>query len=363
MRDPTAVVVPQHNPNDDSAVLVRWRVADGARVSAGEAIATLETSKATFDIEASRDGHLFYEIVPPATVPVGATIGWLSENSSPREKPSSQHESPPTSPSSESRFTRKAGQLARRHQLQESDFDASLPRIEVSHVERFMSAGAGTDPAVAKSREESEPLEQTPAKMIEAAALSRAYEGAIPSTVAVSLSVDRFAARLQRTAGGLASVTLLELAIFELSRLLAEFPELNGYYAQGRAYRYRSIGIGVAINLGRSLRVPVVPNANALSQVEIARTVRDLSLRYMREELSLEDLTGGTFTVSDLSSFGVVHFIPVLNVRQSAVLGICSDRPGTGTRDLVLTFDHRMSDGMRAARFLQKLRQRLESGD
>jgi pyruvate/2-oxoglutarate dehydrogenase complex dihydrolipoamide acyltransferase (E2) component len=76
--------------------------------------------------------------------------------------------------------------------------------------------------------------------------------------------------------------------------------------------------------------------------------------------LQLESLTGGTFTVTDLSAQGVEYFVPVLNRRQAAILGLCAERPDSGRRDLVLTFDHRMSDGMRAAVFLAALRDRLE---
>ena len=73
----------------------------------------------------------------------------------------------------------------------------------------------------------------------------------------------------------------------------------------------------------------------------------------------MDDVIGGTFTVTDLSSYGVTHFIPVLNDRQAAILGICAERPGTGHQDLVLCFDHRMSEGMRAADFLGALREQL----
>ena len=92
----------------------------------------------------------------------------------------------------------------------------------------------------------------------------------------------------------------------------------------------------------------------------MARAVRDLSLRYLRDELKLEDLAEGTFTISDLSSYGVMHFVPVLNHRQAATLGICAERAGTGHFDLVLTFDHRLSDGMRAGQFLGELRACVE---
>ena len=122
------------------------------------------------------------------------------------------------------------------------------------------------------------------------------------------------------------------------------------------------VSVGFAMNLGRSLRVPVVRDAGTLSLLEVARAVRSLSLAYMRDELTIADQTGGTFTVTDLSSHGAEFFVPVVNRRQSAILGICAERPGDRRRNLVLAFDHRMADGMRGAAFLGALRERLLEG-
>ena len=83
------------------------------------------------------------------------------------------------------------------------------------------------------------------------------------------------------------------------------------------------------MNLGRSLRVPVVKTRGSGSLRDVARAVRDLTLRYMREELTIDDVTGGTFTITDLSGEGIVHFVPVLNERQSAILGLCAERATT----------------------------------
>jgi 2-oxoglutarate dehydrogenase E2 component (dihydrolipoamide succinyltransferase) len=165
---------------------------------------------------------------------------------------------------------------------------------------------------------------------------------------------------LRREAAEHGPVSLLECCIYETARLLTEWPELHGFHVDRRAWSYRSPAIGFAVNLGRGLRVPIVKDAASLSLREVAQAVRDLSLRYLRNELTIDDVTGGTFTITDLSGEGVVHFVPVLNERQSAILGLTAERGGARTRDLVLTFDHRLSDGMRAARFLGALRDRLE---
>ena len=197
--------------------------------------------------------------------------------------------------------------------------------------------------------------------MIEAAALERVYRQIVPSTVAISVDEAALQRRLSAVAADTGPVSVLELAIFEVLGLLGEYPELNGYFAGGRAHVYRKPAVGFAVNAGKSLKVPVVRGEQAGTILDVARQVRELFLSYMRDELTGAQLSGGTFTVTDLSAQGVVHFIPVINERQSAILGLCAPRPGAAGRDLVLTFYHRMSDGMRAAAFLGELRDRLEA--
>jgi 2-oxoglutarate dehydrogenase E2 component (dihydrolipoamide succinyltransferase) len=238
--------------------------------------------------------------------------------------------------------------------LTEADF-AGLDKVDADAVERVASKRATAKPAPHGAA----PFELSPAKIIENKTLTRVREQAVPSTVATAVRGDLLEARLRQEAAEHGAVSALELALHETARLLPDWPELNGFYADGKAWRHESVAIGFAVNLGRSLRVPIVKDAHRLALREIARAVRELTLRYMRDELSIDDLTGGTFTITDLSGEGVVHFVPMLNERQSAILGLCAAR-SDGSRDLVLTFDHRLSDGMRAARFLAALRTRLE---
>jgi pyruvate/2-oxoglutarate dehydrogenase complex dihydrolipoamide acyltransferase (E2) component len=354
MREPLPVIIPQVNPNDDTAVLASWHVPSGSRVAQDQVLATLETTKATFDVSAPRAGFVFYSSAPKSVLHVGSSIAWIAdeENSAP---PASEHaDANAADPSS--RVTRKAAQLMQQFGLHLSDFPA-LARITVADVERLAQERQATKSDVAHHAEK---LEQTAAKVLEVRALSAVYRQVVPSSVCVAVCCAKTDLRLRQLADEIGTVSLLELAIHEVARLLDRYPQLNGYYENGQAWRHRTIGIGFAMSCGKSLRVPVIRNAAALTQLETARRIRDLSLRYMRGELAVEDLAGGTFTVTDLSLQGVTHFLPVLNQRQSAILGICAERPGTGHRDLVLTFDHCMADGMEAAGFMGELRARLE---
>jgi pyruvate/2-oxoglutarate dehydrogenase complex dihydrolipoamide acyltransferase (E2) component len=353
MNDALAVPVPRINPNDDYAVVVRWHVDRGARVEVGETLVTLETTKTTFDVEAPRAGYVLYEHEQHQEVAVGAPVAWITASADSREL-----RAEPAQPIVEqsTRFTRKALKLMREHGLTAADFPGDA-RVDAEAVSRVAGTGASKRrPAPA----DVDHLELTPVKIAEVHALRRVQREAIPSAVAVALSSERLARRLSTLSAEHGPVSLLEVCIHELGQLLTQWPEMNGYYAEDGAWRYRHVGVGFAVNLGRGLRVPVVRDPGGLSLRQVAQAVRELSLRYMRDELGIDDVAGGTFTVTDLSAEGVVNFVPVLNERQSAILGITAERAGTSCRELVLTFDHRLSDGMRAARFLVELRKRLE---
>jgi pyruvate/2-oxoglutarate dehydrogenase complex dihydrolipoamide acyltransferase (E2) component len=361
MSEPVAVLVPQINPNDEHAVVVQWHVAKGGRVRAGEPLVTMETTKTTFDVDSPSDGYAHYDVEPNAELAVGVPVAWIADTERPPQRappPPTAQTSPAPVGDSADRFTRKARKLMKEHGLAEADFPGE-GRVEAEAVERAAAARGARPAAAPRAPAGARPLELSPAKITEIQTLRRVHEQAVQSTVAVALSVDKLDARLAREGAAHGPVSLLELAVHEVARLLPEWPELNGCYSDGRAWTYEHVAVGFAVNLGRSLRVPVVKDAGELTLRDVARAVRDLTMRYLRDELAIDDVIGGTFTITDLSAEGVVHFVPMLNEWQSAILGVCAARRD-GSRDLVLTFDHRLSDGMRAGRFLVALRDRLE---
>jgi pyruvate/2-oxoglutarate dehydrogenase complex dihydrolipoamide acyltransferase (E2) component len=358
-------------------------VRSGDHVEAEQPIATLETTKSAFDLNAPRGGYVYYRLTAHEMVDVGAAVAWLSEQPgapppsaandvvSVDVAPSAGSTSDSTEASDTPRATRKALQVMQEHGLTLADF-VGMTTIRVQDVEELARArnaaavaatSARSPPTVSPSIPQgTEPIEQTASKLIEIAAVTESYRGAVPSTVTISIDHGRVAAHLDRLSNENGVLSVLELALQALGRVLPHFPELNGYHTGSAALHYTSINVGFAVNAGRSLKVPVIRAADRLTLREVARTVRDLVLRYMREELSAADMSSGTFTVTDLSTSDVVQFIPVLNLRQSATLGLCAPRVD-GSSDLVLTFDHRMSDGMQAAEFLRELRTHLEGDD
>jgi len=133
---------------------------------------------------------------------------------------------------------------------------------------------------------------------------------------------------------------------------------------------YGDINVAVAINTPDGLVAPAIPQTNRKSVSEISRGIRDLTERAMQNRLTVSDLTGGTFTVTNLGGYGVELFAPVINPPQCAILGFgrTSERPviiekqvrAASVTTLSLVFDHRIVDGVPAARFLQRVKEFLE---
>lgn len=128
---------------------------------------------------------------------------------------------------------------------------------------------------------------------------------------------------------------------------------------------YDEVNVGFAVDAGEGLKVPVIRDADKKELGAIAREIQDLLLAYTSGEITLEAASGGTFTVTDLSGEGVFSFHPLINQRQSAILGVGAEfhAPGSseGLYQLILAFDHRLTEGRAAAQFLKDLRDKLSA--
>ena len=161
-----------------------------------------------------------------------------------------------------------------------------------------------------------------------------------------------------------------DLLIRICAHALREHPRANSSL-EGDAIRLHDVvNVGLAIEAGGDLVVANVKHADRKSLVEIASDLRGLVDRAHANKLDLDDITGGTFTISNLGVYGIDAFTPVLNPPESAILGVGALREKAVARDgevtaelsmtLSLTFDHRIIDGAPAARFLARIRELIE---
>ncbi len=202
-------------------------------------------------------------------------------------------------------------------------------------------------------------VELSVAKRTEVEILSSVASGAIPSTLFASALTGSARDRLNQRYAVLRD-TVLPPVVYEVYRLLRAFPLLNASYEHGSAFIYDDISIGIAIDSGYGLRVARIPDEAQKSVAAIEQCILDISEREAQQKLGVSDVTGTTFTISDLSSYGVAGFVPVLSRGQSAVLGI-GEMNRAGEQIFSITFDHRVTEGRYVANFLRGLVERVES--
>jgi len=167
-------------------------------------------------------------------------------------------------------------------------------------------------------------------------------------------------------------VSLTDVLLVAASETLADHPEFNATFEDGVHTTYEEHNVGVAVDIEDGLVTPVLPAVNEKSVDEIAAVRERLTKRATSGEYTSEDLSGGTFTVSNLGMFGVTSFTPIINPPEVAILGVntVEERPVKGEngvefrREMTfsLSFDHRVVDGADAARFLDTLADHVTSG-
>lgn len=177
--------------------------------------------------------------------------------------------------------------------------------------------------------------------------------------------------QLNAELGGTTKISYNALLIAIVARLLPEHPALNACLKGNAIHFYDDINIGLAVDTERGLLVPVIRQANRLDLLAIQRSGDALIERAAAGKSQPDDLTGGTFTLTNLGMFDVDGFTPIINQPQSAILGvgrIAAKAVVAASGEIVarqmlalsLSFDHRIVDGAPAARFLQRVKQLIE---
>jgi pyruvate dehydrogenase E2 component (dihydrolipoamide acetyltransferase) len=192
----------------------------------------------------------------------------------------------------------------------------------------------------------------------------------------VSTDVDMEGARALRAqlkeaaAEGQPVPSFNDMVVKAVALALREFPRANGSYKDAKFELYSRVNVGVAVAGDDALIVPTVFDADTKSLGEIARTTRALALSVREGTIRPPELSGGTFTVSNLGMFGVTHFTAVVNTPQAGILAVGAIEPRAVVRDgeivarhtmtVTLTCDHRILYGADAAQFVARVRALLE---
>jgi pyruvate dehydrogenase E2 component (dihydrolipoamide acetyltransferase) len=419
------LTMPRLSDTMEEGTVGRWLKAEGETIQKGEVIAEIQTDKANMELEAFQGGVLQRILVQEGgTVAIGEPIAVIgsadggTDGQSPRDEArapdaaatASPAEAPepepgrPSSPSADgegaSAPARPEGRLkaspAARRIAQELGLDLGSVRGSGPHgrivredVQRAASAQpAAPPPTIAQP----EPPAPAPAAVAQPAAAS--VEGELQSLTRVQAIIaqrmlesktqvphfyvsmdiemsEAMALRQTINALGDVQVSFNDIVVKGCALALAAKPLANGAFTPEGFRLRQEINVGVAVATPDSLIVPVVHDADKKPLRTIAAETRELARKARENKLSPSDLSGGTFTVSNLGMFGVADFVAIINQPESAILAVAAIQQQPVIRGgkimvgnvmrVTLSADHRILYGSHAAEFLQELKRLLES--
>lgn len=163
-------------------------------------------------------------------------------------------------------------------------------------------------------------------------------------------------------------ITLNDIVLYAVSRILPKYPYINANLTDNTIRSFTHANVGVAVDTERGLLVPTLRAADEMSLAEISAAAKSAAGKAREGALAPDEMSGGSFTVTNLGSLGIESFTPVINPPQTAILGVCTtvnrlraDGTVYPAMGLSLTFDHRAVDGAPAAKFLKELCTSLEN--
>ena len=252
--------------------------------------------------------------------------------------------------------------------------DAGL-RAGTAAVEAFLrgesvAAASVAEAAVAAAASAASAAEYTDAPLSNVRrAISKAMHASLSEMAQLTLNssfdctaINAWRARMKERgeAIGLAKITVNDMILFAVSRVLMDHPEVNAAMIGDSIRTYAHANVGVAVDTDRGLLVPTLFAAEKMSLAELSAAAKAAGAKAREGKLTPDEMSGGSFTVSNLGTLGVESFTPVINPPQVAILGVCAttnrlrdDGSVYPAMGLSLTFDHRALDGAPAARFLK----------
>jgi pyruvate dehydrogenase E2 component (dihydrolipoamide acetyltransferase) len=420
----TEITMPKLSDTMTEGTLMSWKKGVGEWVERGDILAEVETDKATMELEAFSSGILLETRVKAGeAVPVGAVIALIGaegDRVEPREpiratqeqretaapatdtgmqngRPATHPREEPDQPEPGAPHPEKASPMVRR-MARESGIDLALisgtgpdGRVTREDLEGFITARE-TQPAPAreaaadsglKTGETSMTAERhngPPATCTEPlsgmrAAIARTVSESwrtIPHfTVTVEIHMEAAEKLYHGFKDAGIPVSLNDIVIKAAAMALQGFPRLNASFTGTGISMHPDISIGIAVEVENGLLVPVIKGCEALSLREIGLRSRDLVTRARSGKISVGEISGGTFTVSNLGMFNIAGFTAIIMPPQTGILAVggVSDRAVVqGDRviaarmmQVTLSADHRAVDGAYAARFLAELKRLLEN--
>ncbi|NWF54336.1 MAG: 2-oxo acid dehydrogenase subunit E2 [Syntrophaceae bacterium] len=385
------VLMPKIGLTMTEGKVVEWKKKEGDRVEKGEVLFIFETEKTTFEVEAPESGTLSKILVKEdETVGVGVVVGFINGLEEvaevPPEKP---REVVPKEIKGPAEIGRGDGQkvratpLARKIAKEEGLDLKSIPgsgmggRVHRSDVERFLKVAWKPSPVP-------EPTERTQqGKLVKMTGMRRiiaqkmlaskietaqAYMSHSVDATRILNARERLLPLVEKKAAVRLTITDILMKITAVA--ITHHPVMNTRWSPEGILWLEDIHMGMAMALPEGLIVPVIWDIGKKALSEIAQSRTDLVERGKKGKLTPDEMKGSTFTLSSLGMYGIEEFCAIINQPESAILGVGAiiDKPVVQKKEIVvrpvmkviLSYDHRVIDGARAAEFMKTLKELLE---
>ena len=370
----TKVVMPRLSLTMKTGTVIQWFKKENEAVQKGEPLAEVLSEKITYDVEAPASGILRRILTEEGLdVPVDRAIGLIgtADESIPEEAAETEPTpestvSPPSAPRLEEISERvlaspAAKRLAKELKVDLSQVKGTGPEGRVVEDDvRSFAEQLGGKPRV------QEIIPMVGIRKTTAERLSLSARTAPHSTVIMEVDMSS-AARIHRET----RLSYTEMLVRAVASALCEHRIMNATLDGDQIKVFEDVNVGVAVAAEKGLVVPVIRNTDRKSLTEIASALQMMVEKTRRGELTKDDVTGGTFTITNLGMFGVDVFIPIINPPETAILGVgrVVEKPVVvngqvavrSMMQLSLAYDHRIVDGAPAAQFLQTVKKILET--
>ncbi len=384
------ITMPRLSVTMERGKILRWFVSEGTEVREGEPLLEIETDKVSQEVSAPASGILRgVSLRPGEEAPVGTVIGYIVAPDETFVPPSQSQvrtaAQPAPAPAAEAdrvRASPAAKRVAEEHGVDLSLIRGTGPggRIQTEDVLAFVEAQKRQPVTAAPSA----PLQAEIGDLITPPhmhlVMARRMTESFRDVPHFYLTVEVMARRLVELREGLLAsiesktgtrLTLSDLLLKIIGLTLVRHPKVNASWEDGKLRRHRGVHLGLATAVEQGLVVPVIRDADKKPLAEIVGERKALVEKAQSGKLTLDDISGGTFTLSNLGMYGVDVFQAIVNPPQGAILAVGSVRERAVVEDgtvvarptffMTLSVDHRVTDGANAAAFLRDLKEMLES--
>jgi pyruvate/2-oxoglutarate dehydrogenase complex dihydrolipoamide acyltransferase (E2) component len=367
------IKTPQESVNDDSVIIVEVFVKNRDKIKKNTLLAEIETSKAIIEIHSEKGGYVKCLCEKDQEVLIGKTLfeiysedfnsidEKLEENKK-IEKPSN-HSKKDIPQDFTTKFSKEAEELILKNKISKDIFKNS-EFISSDEVNKHLNPNQVSETNINSKKEilsfakelMSNEQKLGKKKINEIMYLSNVNSTGLVSrlTVFINSSLEKIIENQN-----FISSTPLPLIAFEVSRLLLKYPNLNSFFHSEKIISHKDVNIGIAFDNGvNGLKVASIFKTNSLDLNSIEENISELSIKYNENKLTLQEMSSASFTITDLFSSEISNFHPLVNINNSAILGICG--LNNGGFNIELSFDHRVSNGLEVSKFLYNLKDRLE---